>query len=206
MPIASFRAVQSHDERDLVEQREGKQSQLNAAIFGKHCDKTDGQTCDDSYRVLHTKGTKIGRTFKASVDNVRNECRCEEAEEPSATRQKVVLIAGIVRQVGWKEQSAKEIKQNRIKDDEEVNRKGPLLDHRQTKLPPPEMNDPEQKGDRPAKVKDGYLRPFRMLDETRKAIQQCRDAQSDNDGDDDPDMQIKVLACLRSIHLNSTVW
>lgn len=49
------------------------------------------------------------------------------------------------------------IKQDRVENDGEVDREGPLLHEREVELLPPEVNDGEKKRCSPAEMEDGYL-------------------------------------------------
>lgn len=96
---------------------------------------------------------KVDGALEVGVEDVSDKGDREKAEEPFAARDEVVLVARIVIQVGREEQGAEKIVESGVEDNEEVDVEGPLLNHRKTELPPPEMDDPEQKREGPAKMK-----------------------------------------------------
>jgi hypothetical protein len=137
---------------------------------------------------------EIDGAFEFSIDNIGDKGDSEETEEPFAPGDEVVLVAGVVIQIGWEEQGAKKVVESGVEDDEKVDVEGPLLNHRETELPPPEVDDPEQKREGPAKMKKRGALASRMLDKARESAEKSGDAKANDDGDNNPDVWIKVGA------------
>ena len=118
----------------------------------------------------------------------------------AAAGEEVLLVAGVLAEVGGKEQGAEEEVEHCVEDDEEVVREVPLLDEREAELPPPEMDDPEEQRDGPAEVKERGLFAAGVLDEAGESAEQCGDAQADDDGDDDADVLVEIGVRLLDGH------
>jgi len=159
-------------------------------IPDEHRNEADNQAGNNAYRIFDPERVNVSRAFEIRVDDVRNKGGSKKTEEPFASRKKIVLITRLILQIRGKQPRAEKIKKNRVKNDEEANRKGPLRNQRQAKLPPPEMNDPQQERGSPAQVQNRDLRSFGMLHKSRESIEQCCDAQTDDDGDDDFDVKV----------------
>ena len=201
---ASLRAIQPQNVEDLIQKRHSQQRDLDAPVARKHGDATDRQAYDDTDWIFDSKRMKIRGAFKIGIDDVGSKSRCEDSEKPIATREEILFVAGVVLQIGRKEQRAKEVEEDRVKDDEEVACEGPLRYQRQAELPPPEVNDPEQKRGCPAQMKDGNLGAPGMLDETCEAVQQRRYAQPDDDRNHDSDVKVKFRIRLLRAHLRTS--
>src|SRR5258708_201922 len=130
----------------------------------------------------------LGGPFQAGVDDVGDVGGGEDAEEPSSSREEVLFVAGVVLQVGWKEQRAEGIEEDRVQDNKEVDREGPLRHQREAELPPPEVNDREQKRCRPAEMQDRHLLSLGMLHKPGEDAEKRGDAQTEDDRNDDPGM------------------
>ena len=191
-PVLLLSAVNQQYERNVIEERYSQKRELNAAVAGEHCNRTDRQIGDDPDGVFDAEGVQVRRALEAGVDDVGEGSGGEKAEEPFAPREKVILVAGVVFEVGREEQRAEEVEENGVEDDEEIAGEGPCLNHRQAELPPPEMNDPKQERCGPSEVKDGDSLAAGMLHEPGESAKQRRDAEADDDGDDDANVEVKV--------------
>jgi hypothetical protein len=135
----------------VVQQRYDQQSVLDATVWDEHRDEADGEVYDDANRVFDAEGMDVGRALEAGIDDVCDERGGKEAEEPFAAGEEVLLVAGVVAEVGGKEQGAEKVIEDRVDDDEEIFLEGPLRDQRETELPPPEVDYPEKKRCGPAR-------------------------------------------------------
>ena len=203
-PHASLRAVQPQNVEDLIQKRHSQQRELDAPVSREHGDATDRQAYGDTDRIFDSKRMKIRGAFKIGIDDVGNKGHCEDSEKLIAAREKILFVAGVVLQIGGKEQRAKEVEEDRVKDDEEVDCEGPLRYQRQAELPPPEVNDPEQKRGCPAQMKDGNLGAPGMLDETCEAVQQRRYAQPDDDRNHNSNVKVEIRIGLQGAHLRTS--
>jgi hypothetical protein len=172
----SLGAVEAEDEGDLIEKRDGEEDELNAAVASEYPDEADDQICNDADGVLDAEGVEVGAALEAGVDDVGDEGGGEKAEEPFATGEEVVLVAGIVEEVGGKEQSAQRVEEDCVEGDEEIDGEGPLRDEGQPKFPPPEVDYRKEKRGRPAKVEEGDFRAAGVLNEAGESVQQGGDA------------------------------
>jgi len=93
-----------------VEERDGQQGELNAAASGEHSGDADDEADSDSDGIFNSERVQVDGTFEAGVDDVGNEGGSEQAEEPMAAREEVLFIAGVVFEVGWKDQVQREKK------------------------------------------------------------------------------------------------
>lgn len=60
-----LRAVEAHDEGDLIEEGDGQKGQLNSLVSDQYRDQAHDQTYCDSDRIFHAEGMKVGRALQA---------------------------------------------------------------------------------------------------------------------------------------------
>ena len=96
-------AVNQSDQKDVIEERHGKKSELDAAIAGEHRNRADGEISDDADGVLDAEGVEICGAFEAGVYDVGEKSGGKEAEEPFAPGEKIVLVTRVVFEVGREE-------------------------------------------------------------------------------------------------------
>jgi hypothetical protein len=173
---------------------------LDAPISGEHPDEADDQVCHEADGIFDSEGVQVGGAFEGGVDDVGDERGGEKAEEPSATGEKVIFVAGVVKQVGGKEEGAERVEEDCVKGYEEIDGEGPLRDEGETELPPPEVDYRQKERDCPSEMEEGDFGSTRMLNEASESVEEGRDAKADDDGDDDPYMRENVGARLRGGH------
>lgn len=180
------------DKSDLIGEGESKDGELNTAVGEEQAHAAEDQICRQADGVFDAEGMQISGSLERGVDVVEDESGCEQAEEPAAAGEEILLVTAILADVVRKQQLREQKIENCVEDDEEVGLEVPDADGGEAELPPPEMSDPEQDGGGPAQMEQRSAFATGMLDKAGEAGEQRGDAQADNDGDDDPDVEIDV--------------
>lgn len=188
-------------EGDLISDRQGQNGELDASVGDDQANDAEEEIDGETDGVFDTEGVEVGRPFERGVDVVEAESGGEQAEEPAAAGEEILLVAAVLGDIVGEEKLREQKVENGVEDDEEVGLEVPGADGGEPELPPPEVGDPEQDGSGPAEVQDGGAFAAGMLDEAGKAGEQRGDAQTNDDGDDDPDVEVDVREGGSGSHL-----
>ena len=201
----SLNVVVPNDKCDLISDGERQNRELETSAGEEQTQGAEQEVCCKADWIFNAEGLEVGGPFEGGVDVIEHKCRREKAEKPAAPGEEVLFIAGVLGDFVGKEELRQEVIKRRKEDDEEIGLKVPPPDGGQAELPPPEMGDPKQERRGPAEVEQRGPFPAGMLDKSGKTGKQRGNAQADDNGDDDADVEIDLRDGGRRVQLNAMI-
>src|SRR5262249_22820464 len=167
------RAEEADDPGDLVDQAGDDEGDVEALVAPEHGDEAERHVTRRASGVLVAVPLEVLLPLDEGVDEVEEERRGQQAEEPLPPRHEIVFVAAVLRDVVREEQRREQVEDGQVGEQEGIDREGPVLDVEEPEFPPPEMHEGEQDRDDPADVHEIDLVAAGMVDEAGKAGEQA---------------------------------
>lgn len=145
-------------------------------------------------QVFQRELLKVSVSLNEGVDDVQQEGRGQQAEEPRAACIEIVFIALVVPQAIWEQQCAQQKERYSVGDNEGIGSECPSLDLKEAEFPPPKVHDRQQDRGYPAQV--DHVEPVLtgVLHDTCNAQKQPREPKADHHAHDNPNVREDVMS------------